>query len=67
LLYSFVSLIGFLVRFSLVMVTVVARVRGNRISEKPSVTEYEIHVVDLSMSRAVHILFSRGLDNVHVV
>ena len=53
MLYSFVFLVGFLVRFSLVAVTVVTRIRGNRTSAKPSVTEYEINIVASSMPAAL--------------
>jgi hypothetical protein len=45
------------------MVTVVARIKGNRISAKPSVTEYKIDIVVSSM---LHVLLSCRLGNGHV-
>jgi hypothetical protein len=42
------------------MVTVVARIRGNRTSAKPSVTEYEINIVASSMPTAL--IFYSAVD-----
>jgi hypothetical protein len=42
------------------MVTVVARIKGNRTLEKPSVTEYEINIVASSMPTAL--IFYSAVD-----